>query len=135
MANRKPMNNTVTTKGNQTTTAKSPVKEQKISENVSTVKADEKEVKETVTKVEDNKVEASAVVKAVAENAEPKKRGRKPAAKKTETVKAAEETETAKKAKKTVSSAKKKEELTPEVYLQYCGEESDQNVIIEKIKE
>ena len=39
------------------------------------------------------------------------------------------------KGRKPGSKNKPKEQLAPEVYLQYCGEEADQNAIIERIKE
>ena len=53
--------------------------------------------------------------------------------KKTETNKKADAPK--KRGRKPGSKNKPKEQLAPEVYLQYCGEEADQNAIIEKIKE
>lgn len=135
---RKPKNNTVTAKGNETATTRNSVNENKVAEDVNVVKANEKEVKDTVKKDNDSKVETASVSKTDPKTAEIKKSERTPAANKTEEktqVQKEEAADTNKRGRKPGSTNKKKEQLVPEVYLQYCGEESDQGAIIEKIKE
>ena len=88
--------------------------------------------------VEDKKVQtetkaADATVKKATTATEKKTTGLKQTASKTETNKKADAPK--KRGRKPGSKNKPKEQLAPEVYLQYCGEEADQNAIIERIKE
>lgn len=148
--------NTVTASKKEAPKAQNTLKETTVSTDTEASKADVKKQAEDVNEketaaaktVEDKKVqnetekkqtEAKAadttVKKATTEKktAEKKSTEKKQTASKTETTKKADAPK--KRGRKPGSKNKPKEQLAPEVYLQYCGEEADQNVIIEKIKE
>ena len=108
------------------------------------------EVAETneVVKKEESKVAEASKITEKDEKAAPQKKTKKAVVNKTaEKKESSENTETTvkktvetgddskKKTRKTGSRNNSKEQLIPEVYLQYCGQESDQSAVVEKIKE
>ena len=104
------------------------------------------EVKKETEKVTSKETEKTAPKKVTKKPVEKKTAVKEPEAAKTEEVKAEtkaavetknEEAKSApkKRGRKPGSKNKQKEQLTPEVYVQYHGEEAEQSAIIEKIKE
>lgn len=104
------------------------------------------EVKKETEKVTSKETEKTAPKKVTKKSVEKKTAVKEPEAAKTEEVKAEakaavetknEEAKSApkKRGRKPGSKNKQKEQLTPEVYVQYHGEEAEQSAIIEKIKE
>ena len=153
--------NTTTTKKAEAVKTVSAVKENvtENDKNVTKTNEDKKEAEKATAK-ETEKVTAKETEKVTAketEKTEPKKVAKKPVEKKeavkepeatkeeavkadTKAVSADTKKESAqpapkKRGRKPGSKNKQKEQLTPEVYVQYHGEEAEQSAIIEKIKE
>lgn len=138
--------NTVAGSKKESPKTQNTLQETNVSTDKEATKADVKKQAEDVNEkktadakiVEDKKVQtetkaADATVKKATTATEKKTTGLKQTASKTETNKKADAPK--KRGRKPGSKNKPKEQLAPEVYLQYCGEEADQNAIIEKIKE
>lgn len=143
---------TNSSKKNTTTTKKAEAVK-----TVSAVKENVTENDKNVTKTNEDKKEAEKATAKETEKTEPKKVAKKPVEKKeavkepeatkeeavkadTKAVSADTKKESAqpapkKRGRKPGSKNKQKEQLTPEVYVQYHGEEAEQSAIIEKIKE
>lgn len=138
--------NTVAGSKKESSKTQNTLQETNVSTDKEATKADVKKQAEDVNEkktadakiVEDKKVQtetkaADATVKKATTATEKKTTVLKQTASKTETNKKADAPK--KRGRKPGSKNKPKEQLAPEVYLQYCGEEADQNAIIERIKE
>lgn len=146
---------TNSSKKNITTTKKAeavktaPVAKENVTEkdkNVTAANEVKKETEKKVEKVTSKETEKTAPKKVTKKPVEKKAVAKEPETAKAEDIKTEkkpavetkkEEAKTApkKRGRKPGSKNKQKEQLTPEVYVQYHGEEAEQSAIIEKIKE
>ena len=147
---------TNSSKKNTTTTKKAeavktaPVTKENVTEkdeNVTTANEIKNEVKKETEKVISKETEKTESKKVAKKPVEKKEAVKEPKATKEEAVKADTKAVSAdtkkesaqpapkKRGRKPGSKNKQKEQLTPEVYVQYHGEEVEQSAIIEKIKE